>query len=90
MSQGPLSPLARRTMDFSNPFSSSKGLSGSKMLDSLKESVGLKEKEQSLLGDLEDSISLTKMQRLYGFGICLGIGILLSLLSSMFLFPVPR
>ena len=37
-------------MDFSNPFSSSKGLSGSKMLDSLKESVGLKEKEQSLLG----------------------------------------
>ncbi|WZN61856.1 SFT2-like vesicle transport protein [Chloropicon roscoffensis] len=77
-------------MDFSNPFSSSKGLSGSKMLDSLKESVGLKEKEQSLLGDLEDSISLTKMQRLYGFGICLGIGILLSLLSTMFLFPVPR
>ncbi|QDZ22816.1 SFT2-like vesicle transporter protein [Chloropicon primus] len=56
----------------------------------MKESVGLKEKEESLLGDLEDSISLTKMQRLYGFAICLGLGILLSLLSSFFLFPVPK
>lgn len=74
-------------MDFSNPFAKS---SGSNFLDKMKESVGMKEKEQTLLGDLDDAISLTKMQRLYGFGICLGLGILLSLLSSLFLFPVPR
>ena len=53
------------------------------MLDRVKETVGLKEREESLLGDLEDSISLTKMQRLYGFGICLGLGICLSLLVRL-------
>mmetsp|Transcript_33129 Transcript_33129/g.71438 ORF Transcript_33129/g.71438 Transcript_33129/m.71438 type:complete len:185 (+) Transcript_33129:234-788(+) len=80
-------------MDFSNPFKGGSGGAGAKagkMFDRLQESVGLKEKEESLLGDLEDSISLTKMQRLYGFGICLGLGILLSFLSTFFLFPIPK
>jgi len=60
------------------------------MFDKVQERLGLREKEETLLGDLEDAVTLTKMQRLYGFGICLGLGILLSLLSSFFLFPIPR
>ena len=49
------------------------------MLDKMKETMGMKEpKEQTLLGDLEDSITLTKMQRLYGFAFCFGLGVFLS------------
>merc|ERR1711904_60641 len=87
---------ARRTMDsFREALNKVSGGGGggggaSSMFNKVKETVGLKEQEESLLGDFQDSITLTKMQRLYGFGICLGLGILLSLLSSLFLFPVPR
>mmetsp|Transcript_1712 Transcript_1712/g.3839 ORF Transcript_1712/g.3839 Transcript_1712/m.3839 type:complete len:175 (+) Transcript_1712:25-549(+) len=61
------------------------------MLDKMKETMGMKEpKEQTLLGDLEDSITLTKMQRLYGFAFCFGLGVFLSFMSTFFLFPIPR
>ena len=63
---------------------------GQGLLDKMKVSVGMKEREPSLLGDIEDSISLTRMQRLYGFAFCLGLVIMLSFHSSFFLFPVPR
>lgn len=56
-----------------------------RMLDSVQETVGLKEKEPTLLGQFEDSITLTKTQRFKGFLVCFGTGVALSFLG-FFLF----
>eukprot|EP00227_Mantoniella_beaufortii_P014995 CAMPEP_0197591262 /NCGR_PEP_ID=MMETSP1326-20131121/12976_1 /TAXON_ID=1155430 /ORGANISM="Genus nov. species nov., Strain RCC2288" /LENGTH=158 /DNA_ID=CAMNT_0043156661 /DNA_START=347 /DNA_END=820 /DNA_ORIENTATION=- len=53
-------------------------------LDRVKLMVGMEpEHPPELLDDLNECFALSRMQRLYGFGICISAGILCSFLSSL-------
>eukprot|EP01138_Halocafeteria_seosinensis_P000259 gb/GECG01000266.1/.p1 GENE.gb/GECG01000266.1/~~gb/GECG01000266.1/.p1 ORF type:complete len:168 (+),score=4.67 gb/GECG01000266.1/:1-504(+) len=47
-------------------------------------------KGQSLFGDLSESATLTKRQRLYGFIGCFTVGVFLSVMSTFFFFQVDK
>mmetsp|Transcript_5475 Transcript_5475/g.12109 ORF Transcript_5475/g.12109 Transcript_5475/m.12109 type:complete len:162 (-) Transcript_5475:1527-2012(-) len=52
------------------------------MIDKVKVAVGLQEQqEKSLISTVDEWVSLTWKQRLIGFGVCIGIGFLLSIAS---------
>ncbi len=58
---------------------------GTSTWSSLKTVIGAEEEEaqeQGLLGQINAATTLTWTQRLYGFGICLGLGIFFSLIVS--------
>mmetsp|Transcript_37687 Transcript_37687/g.106464 ORF Transcript_37687/g.106464 Transcript_37687/m.106464 type:complete len:177 (-) Transcript_37687:509-1039(-) len=70
---------------------------GSKTWSSFRHAVGAGEEEDieesgsaSLLGQLSEATTLTRMQRLYGFGTCMGMGIFFSLMSQLFLLSPRR
>mmetsp|Transcript_19132 Transcript_19132/g.45618 ORF Transcript_19132/g.45618 Transcript_19132/m.45618 type:complete len:173 (+) Transcript_19132:313-831(+) len=67
---------------------------GSKAWKSLSSAFGLEDQEEqgqsSLLGQLSEASTLSRMQRLYGFGICFGIGLFFSLLSQLFILSPRR
>lgn len=57
--------------------------------DKVKQNVGLNTPEEepqsnSLLQHLDEASTLSRTQRIYGFGICIGLAMLFGLLSSVF------
>ncbi|GBG73987.1 hypothetical protein CBR_g17698 [Chara braunii] len=58
----------------------------------LKSILGIEEaqEEQTMQDELNEMCNLTYEQRMYGFGICLGLGILCAFLSSLLLFSPTR
>ncbi|KAG2433923.1 hypothetical protein HXX76_008275 [Chlamydomonas incerta] len=52
------------------------------MFDKLKQAVGLQEQEEKgLVGQLDEAMTLSWKNRLIGFGCCLAVGLLLTLIS---------
>ena len=53
------------------------------MFDRVKVSLGLQEEQEpSLIDEFNEATTLTRMQRLWGFVICFGVGILMSVLEN--------
>lgn len=71
----------------------SAGVIGAAIGDKLKSAVGQvksamgtqDQQEKGLLAQVDDAVTLTWKQRLIGFSCCLGIGILLTIISLPFL-----
>mmetsp|Transcript_5488 Transcript_5488/g.33897 ORF Transcript_5488/g.33897 Transcript_5488/m.33897 type:complete len:166 (-) Transcript_5488:71-568(-) len=52
--------------------------------------VGMQEeREPTLWDEIDEAVSLSRTQRIYGFAICAVTGMILGFLSLLFLFPVP-
>mmetsp|Transcript_3499 Transcript_3499/g.12612 ORF Transcript_3499/g.12612 Transcript_3499/m.12612 type:complete len:168 (-) Transcript_3499:186-689(-) len=57
------------------------------VFDKVKVSLGLQEEQEpSLIEEFNEATTLTRMQRLWGFCICFGLGIFLSIVGSISVF----